>query len=188
MVAEPSRVDLETWALWAALRTVPQPEDVAEHRKAVGTAAERLSFIYEKQRLTKAGYSSLASRIRWVARESPAYGFDILSFCGANSLGRIPETQLAIEVKGQSLVARPNFSFFLTRHEWRTANMLGANDYIFHFWHGVNASAPENAAHTTPVTVSPSLVERHVPLSPTCASKCDWESTFVSLDISGTAE
>jgi hypothetical protein len=183
ITSQPPPRDLETWALWAALRTVPQSQDTAEQRKVVGTAAERLSLSYEQQRLATEGYPALAARVRWVARESPAYGFDILSFCGTNSNGRVPETQRAIEVKGQTLVARPNFSFFLTKHEWRTATALGDDSYIFHFWHGVNPADLPTATNSAPVRAVASMLEHHVRLSPPCAANCNWETTLISLQL-----
>ena len=60
IISDPSPTDLETWALWAALRTVPQPQDTSEQRKAIGTAAERMSLLYEQERLTSDGYPELA--------------------------------------------------------------------------------------------------------------------------------
>lgn len=93
-------------------------------RKAVGDAGEELSFAYETARLHSEGYPELAGKARWVGRESPAYGFDILSFAGRTFHGS-PERPLAIEVKAQSLVARPSFSLYISKHEWNTANLLG---------------------------------------------------------------
>src|SRR6267143_1170464 len=128
--------DLETWALWDALKATPPLEVLAGHRKAIGDAAEELSFNYERARLTREGHPSLAARVRWVARESPAYGFDILSFCGTSKSFVSPERPLAIEVKGQAVAASKEFTFFLTRHEWGTALTLGGQ-YLLHLWDGV---------------------------------------------------
>ena len=50
------------------------------HRKAIGDAGEELSFDYERRRLREEGFPDLAARVRWVARETAAYGFDVLSF------------------------------------------------------------------------------------------------------------
>jgi hypothetical protein len=68
--------------------------------------------------------------VRWVARESAAYGFDILSFSGSAFDGS-PNRPLAIEVKAQSLVARPMFLLYITKHEWETGKALG-DAHIFH--------------------------------------------------------
>lgn len=182
IVSDTGLADIETWALWNALRTVPQPEYTAELRKAVGDAAEELSFVHEQNRLRSEGYPFLAERVRWVARESAAYGFDVLSFSGETFSG-LPESQLAIEVKGQSLVARPTFSFYITSHEWKTAKLLNES-YVFHFWHGVTqGDGSVGASHSKPVLVRSSLLESHIPIRPSCDAMCDWYSAFVSLPL-----
>src|SRR6266849_1314090 len=84
----------------------------------------------EKQRLAGEGYPGLAMRVRWVAKESAAYGFDILSFCGSSRSPGFPERRFAIEVKGQTVTPQNQFTFFLTSHEWRTALALG-DQYAF---------------------------------------------------------
>ena len=183
VAAEPDTSDLESWALWDALQCLPQPTETAAQLKAVGNAAEQLSVEYEKRRLAKEGYPDLSGHVRWVARESAAYGFDILSFFGSSHASRAPTSRLAIEVKGQSLTARQNFSFFLTRHEWRTANSI-MDAYIFHFWHGIaQCGSTPIAAHSNPVVVTPGAVAEHIPLRPVCGSTCDWNSARITLPI-----
>lgn len=174
--------DVENWSLWNALRSVPQPEETAALRKAVGDAAEELSVRFERSRLTSEGYSALAERVRWVARESAAYGFDILSFSGKMS-SAAPESQLAIEVKGQSLVARPVFSLYITSHEWSTARALN-DSYIFHLWHGVaQKERTIYAANSEPIIIRRSILEAHIPARPLCGARCDWHSAFISFPI-----
>ena len=67
-------------------------------------------------------------RVKWVAKESPAYGFDVLSYAGRSELGE-PELPIAIEVKSTTLPERSVFQCFLTIHEWQTAqNSATATD------------------------------------------------------------
>src|SRR6202035_4886988 len=115
-------------------------------RKAIGDAGEELSYRYEKARLTAQGFPKLADDVTWVAKESPAYGFDIASFAGSSFPGREAASPLAIEVKSVSYPVRAVFPFHLTFHEWVTAREL-ANQYVFHLWSCVRA-APEAAADT----------------------------------------
>lgn len=179
---DPSPGDIEMWALWDALTIVPQTEAVAAMRKAVGDAGEALSFAYETARLNSEGYPELAGTIRWVARESPAYGFDILSFCGRTFHGS-PERPLAIEVKAQSLVARPSFSLYISKHEWDTANLLGQG-HIFHLWDGVSGSGDSvAAARSRPNILRCTDFAVHMPKSPQCGDRCDWQSTAVTVKI-----
>jgi hypothetical protein len=72
--------DIENVSWWDALRRVPLPEEAGAYRKLVGDAGEELTVAYERARLRALGQSDLAARVRWVARESPAYGFDVLSY------------------------------------------------------------------------------------------------------------
>jgi hypothetical protein len=174
--------DLEAWALWDALKEVPPLEVLAEQRRAIGETAEELSFRYERNRLQKEGYHDLANRVRWVAHESAAYGFDILSYCGSSRDPDRPERPFAIEVKGMSVIAFKDFGFYLTSHEWRTAHSLG-NSYVFHLWDGVRSGNDAGAAHTEPFIVVPAALDSHVPSQPKCETICGWKSAYISLPL-----
>jgi hypothetical protein len=174
--------DLEAWALWDALKEVPPLEVLAEQRRAIGEAAEELSFRYERNRLEKEGHPNLANRVRWVAHESAAYGFDILSFCGSSRDPDRPDRPLAIEVKGMSVAALKDFSFYLTSHEWRTANSLG-DSYVFHFWDGVRSGNSAGATRSEPFIVEPATVDSHVPSQPKCGTICGWKSAYIVISL-----
>lgn len=85
--------------------------------------AERLSLDHERQRL-----QSLRINLKpvWVSIEDNTAGYDILSY----DSGPVNPVNRLIEVK--STVASP-LRFFLTRHEWDTANRFGSS-YFFHLW------------------------------------------------------
>lgn len=174
--------DLAAWALWDALKEVPPLEVIAEQRKAIGETAEKLSLAYERERLEREGYPALATRVRWVAHESAAYGFDILSFCGISRCPELAERPLAIEVKGQAVVARSEFNFYLTSHEWRTARNLGGQ-YLFHLWDGVRPGSTGSAVRTEPFLLLPQMLEEHVPCGPKCGDSCEWKSAWISLPL-----
>lgn len=171
-------VDLAGWAWWDALRRVPLSEETAALRKAIGDAAEELTLAHERQRLEGQGFADLAQRVRWVARESPAYGFDVLSFCGV-SFGQVaPDRPLAIEVKGTAVAARAEFRFFLTDYEWETAERLRER-YIFHLWDGVRLEPRPSSARAQPYVLAGQAVGGHLPLAPMCQESCRWKSTLV---------
>jgi hypothetical protein len=178
----PTVDDLETWAWWDALERVPQGEESAAHRKALGDAGEQLTLNYERARLKKEGFPELAARVRWVARESAAYGFDVLSFFGSSFGADKPESRLAIEVKANALVARRAFQLFLTEHEWSTACRLG-HSYIFHLWDGVTAQPRLAAARKSPVILTPDVLKSHLPSPPPCREACCWKSSFLVLSL-----
>src|SRR2546428_71276 len=71
---------------WSALAVVPLPEEVLAQRKLIGNSGEELSYEFERHRLTEEGFPRLAEQVRWVGRESPAYGFAIASFSGRSGL------------------------------------------------------------------------------------------------------
>ncbi|RJR50711.1 MAG: DUF3883 domain-containing protein [Desulfobacteraceae bacterium] len=172
--------DLEAWAWWDALKQVPPIEETAGQRKAVGDAAEELSFLFEKQRLAAEGFVDLAERVRWVARESPAYGFDILSFCGVTHNASAPRNALAIEVKGMSVVVRESLNFYITHHEWGTAVSLG-NSHIFHLWDGVAPAREHYTDRVTPITFGAQFLKDHLPQVPLCNDSCRWETSLILL-------
>jgi hypothetical protein len=181
--ASPPIEDLETWAWWDALGRVPQGEESAAHRKALGDAGEELTLNYERARLKKEGFPELATRVRWVARESAAYGFDVLSFFGASFGTNKPAGRLAIEVKANALIARPVFHLFLTEHEWSTACRLGCS-YVFHLWDGVTGQPNLSAARKSPVILTTANLRDHLPSPAPCNEACCWESTFIALSLS----
>lgn len=174
--------DLEAWAWWDALGAVPLMEETAAHRKSIGDAAEQLSFEYERSRLREEGFSGLAEQVRWVARESPAYGFDILSFCGRSLSPAKPTLPLGVEVKGMAVQARSEFRFYLTAHEWETARRLECS-YLFHLWDGVHAGATPGSFRTQPFLFRAAMLDGHLPAPPTCGAACQWQSALVVLPI-----
>lgn len=170
--------DLSIWAFWTALRRVPLMAETAARRKAIGDAGEALSLAHERERLTLDGHPDLAPRVQWLARESDAYGFDILSFVGgSNSDAR---DHLAIEVKTTSLPRAAALHFFLSAHEWETAQMLGER-YIIHAWTRVDPGPPPVPRDSGPIVVSPASIASHLPNSPACDERCRWQTAEIFL-------
>lgn len=173
--------DIESWSWWQALRVVPLPEDTSELRKLIGDAGEELSFNYERARLNASGHVHLANRVRWVARESPAYGFDVLSFHGAARPSE-PERPLAVEVKSVSGPVLATLEFFLTSHEWSMAQHLGS-DAVIHFWDGVDPGPPAQSSRRTPLLIPTRNLGPHIPAAPACAGDCAWFSMRLALPL-----
>lgn len=96
----------------------------------IGREGERLTLMYEASRTKR--------QPKWVALDSNEDGYDILSQIAIED-----SSLLCIEVKAsrQGL----HGSFFLTRHEWETAQSL--RNFCMHLW-DVSKSAPELAALT----------------------------------------
>lgn len=171
--------DLENWSWWDALQVVPLAEETSDFRKLIGDAGEELSLRYERERLQAEGYPELAARVRWVARESAAYGFDVFSFHGASRPPE-PHRPLAVEVKSVARPIRVTVEFFLTSHEWSTAQRLGDNHTI-HFWDGVDPGPPPRARGKVPLLIACRDLANHIPLPPSCASDCAWFSARLAI-------
>lgn len=171
------RAGIENLAWWDALRRVPLPEEAGAYRKLVGDAGEELTVAYERARLRALGHSDLAARVRWVARESPAYGFDVLSYTGGSG-----SRSLAIEVKSTVRPASMTFAFFISAYEWNTAERLGG-DYVFHFWDGVDPGSPPRAGTDCPWLVAPAALAEHLPQPPLCDRGCHWHSAAIEIAV-----
>lgn len=172
--------DLVTWAFWRALGRVPLMEETADQRKAIGNAGEELTVAHERARLTSEGFPHLAGEVRWLARESDAYGFDVLSYAGASASR--PETAIAIEVKSSALPASAYVRFFLSAHEWETACELG-DRYRIHIWTRVDPGPPPRARDGGPQLVRPVDLARHLPGAPGCPDPCRWQSAEIHLPV-----
>jgi Domain of unknown function (DUF3883) len=172
----PSRPDGDpaNWAWWSALAQSPPGLEATDHRKRIGDAGEALTLAFEIERLVDAGLPDLAARVRWVAQESAAWGFDVLSFSGAEGAEATP---LAIEVKS---VARPSpnaYEFFLSSHEWATA--LRAPLHVIHFWDGVDPGPPPRARNSAPRLLGVETLASHLPEPAACGEACAWASAHI---------
>lgn len=172
--------DLTAWAFWRALGRVPLMAETAAHRKRLGDAGEELSIAHERKRLIRDGHADLAARVQWLARESDAYGFDILSFVGGRSDSA--RDRLAIEVKTTSLPRSAEFHFFLSAHEWETAQML-SDRYIVHAWTSVDPGPPPVAREPGPNVIASPAIAAHLPEDPTCPERCRWQTAEVYLPV-----
>jgi hypothetical protein len=182
LLPQPEPSDPLAWGWWQALAHVPLPENTSAQRKEIGNAGEALSIEYERARLTHEGHLELAERVSWVAQESDAYGFDVLSFAGKNA-GELPaETPIGIEVKSTTLPRSKVFRCFLTAHEWETAVGLGTR-YRIHLWHGVRPGPPPASSEQTPTILPSSALADHLPRSAPCGDACDWQTARLELSL-----
>jgi hypothetical protein len=178
----PDSSDPAGWAWWEALSKVPFPEDASAARKQIGDAGEELSVHYERARLSAQGYPELADQVSWLARQSDAYGFDVLSHAGDDFDGLTAEQPIAIEVKSTSLPHASRFQLFLTVHEWKVANELGSRS-VLHLWPGVRPGPPPSAAVAEPIVLAAAALAEHIPELPPCGGPCHWQSARLSLKI-----
>jgi hypothetical protein len=102
------------WDMFASVARGKQQDTQLE----TGREGERLSLEFERIRTRK--------EPEWKSIDSNLAGYDILSTLCENN-----ETPLRIEVKASN-VRSNEFTFFISRNEWRVAE--ASPNYIFHFW------------------------------------------------------
>lgn len=181
LLPPPAPDDPAGWGWWQALSRVPLPEHTSGERKEIGNAGESLTVDFERWRLTEQGYVELASQVAWVAQQSDAYGFDVLSFVGDDSNLAV-DTPLAIEVKSTTLPRSRVFRCFLTAHEWETA--IGLSDrYRLHLWHGVRPGPPPTSSTTAPIELPGPALTDHLPRAPECDDACAWQTARLELPL-----
>jgi hypothetical protein len=144
--------DSETVAFWDKLAAMAHGTRNAL-RTEIGRAGERLSIAYEKGRT---GHIP-----KWIALESNADGYDVLSRLSAEDNER-----LTIEVKA-SKQARLLGSFHLTRNEWSFAEE--SLNHVFHLWY-LDSRRPRLAV------LSVEQLAAHVPVD---RGEGQWESAYV---------
>jgi hypothetical protein len=172
--------NLDSWAFWQALSRVPLTSETTARLKRLGDAGEHLSMDFERQRLTEDGHPELAAQVQWLARESDAYGFDILSFIGGT--GSDADTRIAIEVKATSLPKATELRFFLSAHEWETARLLG-DRYRVHVWTRVDPGPPPVVRESGPLLIRPLDISPHLPMAPACDERCRWQVAEIYLPV-----
>lgn len=182
LLPAPTPEDPTGWAWWEALSRVPLPEQTTLERKVIGNAGEELTVAFEQRRLTSEGFPELAERVRWVAQESDAYGFDVASFAGSTTGDLEAHAPLAIEVKSTSLPLAARFRLFVTEHEWRTAQGIG-EQYRLHLWGRVHPGPPASSVQPAPLILRSTSLAEHLPQPSICAEDCRWQSAEVLLPI-----
>lgn len=98
---------------------------VYDERNKVGDLAEDLAFKYEKDRLTRSAYPSLAILVQQISKVDRSAGYDILSFKGD---GKDPGSNILIEVKGTK---ESNLRFIWSYNERIVADMEKERYWIY---------------------------------------------------------
>lgn len=182
LLPQPPIEDLGGWAWWQALGRVPLPDHAATERKQIGDAGEELSMAFERWRLRAQGYNELADAVRWIARESDAYGFDVLSYAGDDHVPLEPNDRIAIEVKATTLPLTEHFPLFFTAHEWEVLSGLGPRA-VLHLWPAVDAGPPPRSRAEQPIVCAPAVLAEHLPGPPICGELCGWQSAKLQVKV-----
>lgn len=183
LLPQPPVADPGGWGWWKALSRIPLPEQEIALRKETGDAGEQLSVEFERKRLREQGHHELAKAIRWIARESDAYGFDVLSYAGDDHSPLKPDDQIAIEVKSTTLPVIDRFPLFISVHEWEVLSGLGPRG-ILHLWSGVDIGPPPRSDTKEPIVCAPSKLADHLPAPPACGESCGWRNAQLRVRVS----
>ncbi len=105
-------------------------------QKKIGQIAEKFVLEYEKNRLTKRGFTDKADRVEQISDDWANKGYDIDSFNGEGD-DILPDR--FIEVKGTS---RKKFSIFWSENEIKKAKELG-DEYWIYFVSEINTETGE---------------------------------------------
>jgi len=98
-------------------------EEDNQAKKFTGDEGEYHVFQYEVQKLNNVGLTELATHVERVSKNSDAHGYDIRSFDTEGN-------QINIEVKTTSSPTS-RFTFYLSRHELKTALSLGDTHHLY---------------------------------------------------------
>lgn len=182
LLPQPPIEDPGGWAWWQALGRVPLPEHTAAARKRIGDAGEELSVEFERRRLRAQGHEQLADEVIWIARESDAYGFDVLSHAGDDHAPLEPNDRIAIEVKSTALPVIDYFPLFFTVHEWDVLSRLGPRG-VLHLWPAVDAGPPPRSSAEQPIVCPPAALAQHLPGPSACGELCGWQSAELRVRV-----
>lgn len=168
---------------WEELRDALEKieEDI---RKSTGKIGEKLTIEYEKKRLHKDNCPHLIEGIKWMARISDKYGYDIQSYFGfLHFYNNKQENILMIEVKS-STYDSDDFRFFLTRTEWETAKK-NSKSYLFYLWRGVNSGKKE-VKPEGPFVFSVDFIRKYIPINQHKDGR--WEKCRIIINIKKTKD
>ncbi|TFG92561.1 MAG: DUF3883 domain-containing protein, partial [Candidatus Atribacteria bacterium] len=90
-------------------------------KKEIGDVGEKLTYDYELSRIETDGYNPSKLFVKWAARLSDRFGYDILSIRGKffSKLNNEKE-QIQIEVKSSDSFNIQRFKFHISKPEWNT--------------------------------------------------------------------
>jgi hypothetical protein len=163
---------------WQEILEALETYDISNQKK-IGDLGEKLSFDFERQRLSQAGVVDILMRIRWMSRISDKFGYDIRSIHAGLLGGSQPFSQLIkIEVKASGRPSLSNFEFKLSKNEWTTAQQDYSAYYIY-CWAAVNLhdSASANGPYIIPSADLSSLV----PIDQSEAA--EWTECRIKVDL-----
>jgi len=151
-----------------------------EVKKAIGDIGEKLTYDHEISRVNSDGHRPAKSFVKWTARISNTFGFDILSIKGKRFSEMDNERdKIQIEVKASEISNLESFRFYVPKPEWQTA-LKNIDNYFFYCWPGINIQ--RETAIAAPFVIPAKELLTHMPknISPIA----EWSECRCVLNIS----
>jgi hypothetical protein len=149
-----------------------------ENLKEIGDLGEKLTFEFEKERLTQEKIKNGPLRVTWVSQISNSMGFDIRSVKGKLLKGRKLDPAF-IEVKSSGAGDKSQFRFNISRNEWETA-LKHLEIYFFYCWVGVDLA--HGVADEGPFIVPAGDLVDSMPMDRNPMAR--WSESRLTIDLS----
>lgn len=146
----------------------------------LGKVAEKLTFEWERERISNDGLDSDHKFIIWVSQISDRYGYDVGSVRGLllKTDERNNKEKIRIEVKSAVSSSTEQFRFFVTKPEWKMA-LNDLSSYYFYCWVSTNL---QTHSATGPFIISAQDIHQHVPSDNGVI--CEWSECRFVLNLS----
>ncbi|EHP50064.1 protein NO VEIN domain-containing protein [Odoribacter laneus] len=156
-------------------------EDYKEKlKKAIGDVGEKLTYIYELQRVKNDGYRPEKSFVKWAARIDDHFGFDIQSIRGKYFCHTFLEKdKIQIEVKSSESIKIDSFRFYISKPEWLMAQK-NFHSYFFYCWVGVDID--KESAMEGPYVIPAIALKDKIPTDN--SNECEWSECRCVIDLS----
>lgn len=147
--------------------------------KEIGDVGEKLTITHEGARLKSYGIRTPQHYIKWAARFSNGYGFDVLSVEGKRwTKKKFDKSEIQIEVKSSVSTSVNSFRFRISRNEWNVA-LKNIDSYYFYCWLGVNVD--QQTATDGPYVIP---AKNFIKVVPKDRNKdCEWSECRLTIDL-----
>ena len=172
--------DQEDVNIWWDKVLAKYEDNKEKQKKAIGDIGEKLTYHFELQRIDLNGFIPSKNFVKWAARISDRFGFDVLSVRGDHFLSSYrADDKIQIEVKSSDANNLERFRFFISKPEWTKA-MENINSYFFFFWAGINVNT--ETAESGPYVIPAREFIESIPLDR--SKLMEWSECRCVLDIS----
>ena len=148
----------------------------------IGKVAEKLTFHYEKERLSGEGFDNSHFVVKWASQINDRYGYDILSIRGSKlRYSFLEKDSIQIEVKSSVVASEETFRFYISKNEWNVA-LKNMGSYFFYCW--ISTSLEKETAKG-PYIIPAEYLTEHIPTDK--GAVCEWSECRLIVDLTKMA-